>query len=87
MIWRLWVQTPLGTFFDEIYFVLCNFRSVLYTNLTDCIRSVCLLRGGGGACFPWSVQVLYNQVLPRRGVPLPRQDQGLLPALLENYDY
>ena len=28
MIWRLWVQTPLGAFFDEIYFVLCNFRSV-----------------------------------------------------------
>ena len=26
MIWRLWVQPPLGAFFDEIYFVLCNFR-------------------------------------------------------------
>ena len=24
MIWRLWVQIPLGTIFDEIYFVLCN---------------------------------------------------------------
>ena len=28
MIWRLWVQTPLGAIFDKIYFVLCNFRSV-----------------------------------------------------------
>ena len=28
MILRLWVQTPLGTIFDKIYFVLCNFRSV-----------------------------------------------------------
>ena len=28
MIWRLWVQTPLGAIFDEIYFVLCNLRSV-----------------------------------------------------------
>ena len=28
MIWRLWVQTPLGAIFDEIYFVLCNFRFV-----------------------------------------------------------
>ena len=28
MIWRLWVQTPLEAIFDEIYFVLCNFRSV-----------------------------------------------------------
>ena len=27
MIWRLWVQTLLGEIFDEIYFVLCNFRS------------------------------------------------------------
>ena len=28
MIRKLWVQTPLGAIFDEIYFVLCNFRSV-----------------------------------------------------------
>ena len=28
MIWRLWVQTPLGAIFYQIYFVLCNFRSV-----------------------------------------------------------
>ena len=28
MIRKLWVQTPLGTIFDEIYFVVCNFRSV-----------------------------------------------------------
>ena len=28
MIWRLWVQTPLGAIFDEIYFVLLNLRSV-----------------------------------------------------------
>ena len=28
MIWRLWVQTSLGTIFDKIYFVLSNFRSV-----------------------------------------------------------
>ena len=28
MIWRLWVQTLLGAFFDKFYFVLCNFRSV-----------------------------------------------------------
>ena len=24
---RLWVQTPLGVIFDEIYFIPCNFRS------------------------------------------------------------
>ena len=28
MIWRLWVQTPLGAIFDEIFFVLYHFRSV-----------------------------------------------------------
>ena len=28
MIQRFLVQTPLGTIFDEIYVVLCNFRSV-----------------------------------------------------------
>ena len=28
MIRRLWFQTPLGTIFDKIYFVLCNFRSL-----------------------------------------------------------
>ena len=28
MIWRLRVQTPVGAIFDEIYFVLCNLRSV-----------------------------------------------------------
>ena len=28
IISRLGVQTPLGAIFDEIYFVLCNFRSV-----------------------------------------------------------
>ena len=28
MMRRLWVKTPLGAIFDEIYFVLCNFRSV-----------------------------------------------------------
>ena len=27
MIQRLWVQTPLGAIFDEIYFDLCTFRS------------------------------------------------------------
>ena len=32
MIWRLWVQTPLGAIFDEIYFVLCNLRSVRKSN-------------------------------------------------------
>ena len=32
MIWRLWVQTPLGAIFDEIYFVLCNFRSVRWSD-------------------------------------------------------
>ena len=29
---KAWVQTPLGAIFDEIYFVLCNFRSVRKTN-------------------------------------------------------
>ena len=28
MIKKLWIQTPLGAIFDEIYFVLCNYRSV-----------------------------------------------------------
>ena len=28
LIRRLWIQIPLGTIFDEIYFVLCNFTSV-----------------------------------------------------------
>ena len=37
MIGRLWVQTPLGTIFAEINFVLCNFRSVRQsdTNASD----------------------------------------------------
>ena len=32
MIQRLGVQTPLGAIFDEISFVLCNFRSVRHTD-------------------------------------------------------
>ena len=28
MIWRFWVQTPLGATFGEIYFVVYNFKSV-----------------------------------------------------------
>ena len=34
MIQRLWIQTPLGVIFDEIYFVLCNFRSVRWSDRT-----------------------------------------------------
>ena len=32
MILRLWVQTPLGAIFDEIYFLLYNVRSVRYSD-------------------------------------------------------
>ena len=32
MIRRFWVQTPLGTILNKIYFVLCNFRSGKYSD-------------------------------------------------------
>ena len=32
MIQRLWVQTPLGAIFDNFFFVLCNFRSLRYSD-------------------------------------------------------
>ena len=40
MIWRFWVQTPLGAIFDEIYFVLCNFRSVRLSDRKVSVRPI-----------------------------------------------
>ena len=58
MIWRLWGQTPLGAIFDEIYFVLCKFRSEMrrspYRGKPEISGSESFTRwliylGGGGA--------------------------------------